>query len=543
MTRSGIVRRIALLSALACLWRATPLSGEGEASPAPVRFQAPEFLTFEELKTLAGDPYPEGPIRQKYQALWREPIISNEAHERGAQPHRPSSAQLGPFLRVVSWNIEKSIELDAVIEAFTDPEAFAQRIEPRRAKPGSRRHRRVMAERALLEEADVIVLQEMDIGMKRSGYRDAARDLAQELDMNYAYLPIQVEVDPVLLGMEDVRTAQGLPDTEATAHFREEADRYRGLFGVAVLSRYPILSARGFPLFTQGYDWYWLERRKLSFLERARRFGARQVFGKAPHREIKLGGRCYFRVDLHVPDLPEARVSVINVHLEIKATPEARAAQMAEILNYIREIPHPVILAGDFNSAPEDLSPTSTPRAIERTLAAPEFWLSRAIEYLSPYALTLNATRFLSNLTKNYQNPTGLHVPLVLPNPSAELFRLIERFRFRDGGAFDFRGTRRRSAGRIGLLSNSNERDVWAYKTTFRVTRRTITNWVGTYRLDWIFVKAYATHPRRRRQPYRLAPHLGRTLNTLNRALRVPISDHDPNVVDLPLLEPPAAGD
>jgi hypothetical protein len=347
-------------------------------------------------------------------------------------------------------------------------------------------------------------------------------------------------VDPVILGTEKIHFQEGDVDTEAIEHYAVDPERYKGLFGVAVLSRYPIVHAEGFRLFNQPYDWYWQERGKAAFLERLRRFGTKRVFREGWHRQLKVGGRVYFRVDLHVPDLPEQRVSIINVHLEIKGTPRQRAEQMMEILHYIGEIPHPVILAGDFNSAPADLSPTSTPRLITRSASAPEFWVSRGLEYLTPYALVVNLTRFVSNATKNYQNPTAPHVPLLAPNEVGELFGLIQRFRFSDGGAFDFRGSRRRSAGRSGKLSNSNERDRWAYRTTFRV-ERTLGRLIGKYRLDWIFVKAYLRNPRDRRGSYRFAPHFGRTLSSLSKYLTTRISDHDPNLVDLPLQEPPLA--
>ncbi len=508
------------------------------AEPPLAHLQALEPLTFHELLELSKDPFPAGPIREKYNNLWTRPLISNAAYDNSVQPHRPTHPALGPILRVVTWNIELSQHIDEAIAAFTDETAFAALLDDHRAQPASRARRRALQERRLLEAADVVILQEMDIGMKRSGYRDAARDLAEALQMNYAYIPEYVEIDPVLLGTETIRFANGQQDADATTYYAVDPARYRGLFGLAVLSRYPIVAVEGFRLFNQTYDWYWQEQQKTSYLERLRRFGAKYVLHETPHREMKVGGRSYFRVDLRVPGLPEQRVSVINVHLEIKCTPEARAKQMAEILNYIKGIPHPVILAGDFNSAPQDLSPTSTPRVIQRSLEAPEFWINRGLEYLVPPALLLDLARFVSNATKNYQNPTAVHIPLIAPNPSAELFRLIERFRFSDGGAFDFRGDRGRSAGRVGTLSNANERDRWAYKITFRVDR-TVAQCIGKYRLDWVFVKAYLQQPRQRAGPYRFAPHFGRTLNALNQFLRVRISDHDPNVVDLPLEEPP----
>jgi endonuclease/exonuclease/phosphatase family metal-dependent hydrolase len=508
------------------------------AAEKVIRYQAPEFLTFEELQALSANPYPTGRVRQKFEHLWTMPMISNEAYLAGARPHQPSSPQLGTFVRAVTWNIEQSRQMDQAIAAFTDEAAFARGLHPKKARPGSRRYRRALAERALLETADIILLQEMDIGVKRSGYRDAARDLAQALQMNYAYLPEYLEIDPVLLGTERVTFEQGLEDTEATAYYAADPKRFKGLFGCAVLSRYPIRHAEGFRLFNQGYDWYWQEKLKLTFIEKLRRLGARQVFHEHQHREMKVGGRTYFRVDLAVPDVPEGTVSVINVHLEIKCQPHDRAEQLAEILHYIKDLHHPVILAGDFNSAPADISPTSTPRVIKRGVSSPEFWVSRAIEYLLPQALLLNTARFIANVTKNSQNPTALHIPLIAPNPSGELFSILQRFQFNDGRVFDFRSTRGRSAGGTGKLANSNERDLWAYKTTFRVDR-TLAKVIGKYRLDWFFIKAYLTRPFDRRGSYRFAPHFGRTLNWLNKSLTVRISDHDPCVVDLPLQEPP----
>ncbi|MBI2871339.1 MAG: endonuclease/exonuclease/phosphatase family protein [Candidatus Omnitrophica bacterium] len=502
-----------------------------------VRYQEPEFLSFEDLVLMSENQYPqEGRVRQRFENLWLTPIISNEAHYAGKTPHRPTSPELGKFVRVVTWNIEQSLNMAEAISAFTDEEAFEKLIDTKRARPGRGRHRRVLNERKLLVDADIIILQEMDLGVKRSGYRNAVKDLAQAAGMNYAYLPEYLEVDPVILGRETITFEGGGTDIEATEYYRVDPKRFKGLFGCAVLSRYPIVYVEGFRLYNQGYDWYGREKQKTSYLERLRRFSAREVFNESLHREVKMGGRTYFRVDLEVPGLPEERISIINVHLEIKCGPELRTQQMAEILSYIKAIGHPVILAGDFNSAPYDLSPTSTPRVVEKGLMSPAFALSRVLDAFLPQALFVGTMQAVSTMTKNYQNPTAPHVPVLAPNRVGELFKIIERFRFNDGSRFDFRGGRGRSAGYRGTLSNSNERDKWGYKTTFKVDRA-LAGLVGKFRLDWIFVKAYLTQPHGHGS-YRFAPHFGRTLNDLNKYLKLRISDHDPCLVDLPLGEP-----
>jgi len=448
------------------------VSDEGWAQELqPVQIQAPEFLKFEELKELSRRPFQPGELREKFEGLWKAPIVNNQAALRGVEPIGPTSPKLGKYIRVVTWNVEQSLRMADVISAFTDRSAFEKLVDTKKAKPGTQKYKRIFEERALLEKADIILLQEMDIGVKRSHYLDAARELAEALDMNFAYLPEYLELDPVVLGTEKIYFKKGKEDKEATAFYAADPNRYKGLFGCAVLSRYPIIHAEGFRLFHQGYDWYWREKEKTSFPEKLRRFGATHVLLENLHREVKLGGRTYFRVDLEVPDLPGGKVSVVNIHLEIKTEPQERAKQIAEILSYIKEIPHPVIMAGDFNSAPGDLSPTSTPRVVGRGLISPEFAVGGIINLLLPQALLVNVTRIFSNATKNYQNPTAPHFPLIAPNRVSELFRIIQRFRFSDGGSFDFRGSKKRSAGYRGKLANSNERDKWGYKITFKTRR------------------------------------------------------------------------
>jgi hypothetical protein len=68
---------------------------------------------------------------------------------------------------------------------------------------------------------------------------------------------------------------------------------------------------------------------------------------------------------------------------------------------------------------------------------------------------------------------------------------------------------------------------------------RTYGGLVGQYKLDWFFVKGYATDSEKSGGSYKFAPHFGRTLQELNEAPDEPLSDHSPITVDIPLLEPP----
>ncbi len=502
-----------------------------------IKYQEPEFLTFGELRKLSRNPHPGGLLERKLKRFWETPIISNEAYYRGVKPFRSVHPKLGRYLRLVSWNIEKSYQMENAIKAFSSEDQFRPLISPEKALQGSHQFQNVLEQRARLSTADVIVLQEMDIGNKRSGYINAAVDLAKKLDMNYAYGAEQLEIDPVYLGLEKIHYKNGNVDQEATDYYTADPGRYKGVFGCAVLSRYPIKYVRVFQLKNQAYDWYAGEKPKIGFLEGTRRFGSKTIFGNELTREMKVGGRIYFRVDLDVPGLPEKTLTIINIHLEIKCLPKGREAQMSEILAYIKNIRHPVIVVGDFNAAPEDLSPTSAWRVAERAIENPETWLTIGTSALLPHALAVNTARFATKWTKNLNDPLAADIAIIAPNPVRPLFQMIQNYRFRDGGAFDFRGDNERSInGNDKTLANSNQRGHKGFKTTFSVKRPISV--IGKYRLDWVFVKSFLKNPYDKKGPYRFAPHYGETLEEMNTSLHIPISDHHPNVVDIPFREP-----
>lgn len=503
-----------------------------------IRFQEPDFLTFSELQKLSADPHPSGLLGWKLEKFWTTPIISNESYYQGARPSNYIDPKLGPSLRLASWNIEKSIKMKDAITALSSEQEFRSLIDLKRAPEGSEGYKTVLRQRQRLANADVILLQEMDIGVKRSGYINAASDLAKVLRMNYSYAPEQLEIDPVYLGLEKIKYEDGTVDQEQTDYFAADSSKYKGVFGVAVLSRYPIKKAQAFQLKSVAYDWFKGEKPKLGFVEKARRVGAEGLFHNQFTREMKAGGRTFFRVDLAVPGVPEDTLTIINIHLEIKCTPKEREIQTAEILSYIKGIKHPVVMMGDFNAAPEDLSPTSAKRIAVRTLKNPTTWLNVGVTALLPQALVINVTRFVSNFTKNIDDPLAPDIAVIAPNPLHPLFQMIQNFRFNDGSAFDFRGDSKRSMnGKDGALANSNERDLKGFKTSWSV-KRPITI-IGKYRLDWVFVKStYLKNPYDKAAPYRFAPHFGETLEELNTSLKNHISDHHPNVIDIPFKEP-----
>ena len=447
------------------------------ASRGYVRRSEPDFFTFSELVKLSENPEPGGALGAKLERFWRTPVVDNSAFYSGKRPHVQQSDTLGSVLRVATWNVEKSLQIMRVAEALKSEEGFIGMIDPKVAPPESERRRQMLRQWARVATADVILLQEMDIGVNRSGYVDAARHLAKALGMNYAYGAQALEIDPVILGRETIMKsgAEGEADekdSESSAFFKADPKRYKGVFGSAVLSRYPIKDVEVFQLKTKAYDWYHQEKAKTTFLEGGRRLGADLAFGTTITREMKVGGRNFFRVDLEVPGAPGNTLSVVNIHLEIKCKPQQRQAQIEEILGYIEDIKNPVVMAGDFNSAPSDLSPTSGRRVVREYVSEPSNLLGLGARAAGGPVLVVDRVRSWLNRVKNFHSPLATDVPFIAPNKVRGMFDTIKQFRFSDGGSFDFRGDRLRSInGSRAALANSNHKGPKGRVTSFSVKR------------------------------------------------------------------------
>jgi hypothetical protein len=194
-----------------------------------------------------------------------------------------------------------------------------------------------------------------------------------------------------------------------------------------------------------------------------------------------------------------------------------------------------VILAGDFNTSGSDTSPTSVSKVITNRLKDPDKWATSAVKWATgaPTILLMPV-----NFMRNKNDPTGFDVPLFARKKEAKLFGDLQDFHLEDGHRFDFRGEEVRSAeGRGGTLGDSNQRAAKGFRYTFALAR-TYGGLVGEYKLDWFFVKGYATDSSRPGGNYKFAPHDVRTLREVNEAPDDSLSDHFPITVDVPLTEP-----
>ncbi len=503
--------------------------------PEPAKASGPEFLSFDELKELAITAEPRGMLAEKLDELLNTPLIGTNTSANHDRPHRPATEGLGPVVRAAFWNIERGLHFNLIESALGNAQEFQRES---RYEDKSRKKRQMIDKQLrALQDADVLILNEVGLGMKRTEYRGVSRSLAASLHMNFAFAAEFVEVDPIFdLGIEKI----DLPDQNERQRLEEDLrvdhSRYHGLHGNAVLSRYPIERARIFRL-PVCYDWYGEEVKAIAQLEQGKRWTAHKLFRERIKREVRRGGRMALIVDLTVPGLPTGKVTVIDVHLKNKCPPDCRQKQMRALLSAIQQIDNPVVLAGDLNTTGQDATPTSVRNEIMKRVTDYRFWVSRGIYWFSPASIPQYALIPLRYFHRHF-DPTAWHFPFIWENRERGLFQLVENFRFADGHAFDFRGSAERTLNnKERTLADSNQRGFKGFVPTYAFERN-FGGWVGQFKLDWFFVKPFIQNPRAGQGSYRFAPHFPITMRQLNESIRERISDHPPMTVDLPIMEP-----
>lgn len=504
-----IARRLLLLLTVTFVFTTT----QGQTSPA--------LLTYNELVALYETDPPSPELADKLTRLLNTPFVNNSA---GTRP--PG----GDSLRVATWNIERGLEFDALKAALTNDQRFFRRL-PLSMRGSGFNLARVLQQAAELSRADIVVLNEVDWGLKRTNYRNVVRDLAAAMQMNYAFGVEFVEVDPLTLGTEKLEGETSADKAKIIENLAVDKSRTLGLHGTAILSRFPLRNTRVVRFIKQGHDWYLGEKNGISKLEKGKRKGAKLVFGEKIMREVRRGGRMMLIADVSHTSIPGGTLTVVATHLEAKAKPSERVDQLEEVLSEIKSIDNPVVLAGDMNTSGSDATPTSFQREVKKRLGSTSFWATQGIKYATGVGLLYDITVGVVKMQRTRNDPTVKSVRFVSENPEEKFFSTLKDFRFMDGGVFDFRGSKLHSTGASGeTLSDSNERGGKGFVSTFELDGKLN---VGL-KLDWIFVKpVQLTDPDDREQPYVFAPQFGRTLKLLNRSLKDRISDHNPLIVDL----------
>lgn len=179
-------------------------------------------------------------------------------------------------IRVVDWNIDRGLQLHAIVDFLGDL------------------------------NADILLLQEVDINARRTHHLNIAREIAQKLRLNYVF------------GREFVELTQGSKASPAW-------------HGQATMSRWQIANPR--TIHFQRQSNFWKPRWFLPRME--------------PFQE-RLGGRIALTA---VTEIPGASIVSYNVHLESRADDALRLSQLEEVVHDAAafDSSHPLVLAGDLN--------------------------------------------------------------------------------------------------------------------------------------------------------------------------------------------------
>jgi endonuclease/exonuclease/phosphatase family metal-dependent hydrolase len=179
-------------------------------------------------------------------------------------------------IRIVDWNIDRGLQLRSIIDFLGDA------------------------------NADVFILQEVDVNARRTNQINVAQEIARKLRLNYVF------------GREFVELTQGSNSSPA-------------FHGQATLSRWKIANSRIIN-FRKQSD-FWRPRWYLPKME--------------PFQE-RLGGRIALISEINIPG---SSIVSYNLHLESRGNDELRLAQLDEVLNDARAFAsaRPAVIAGDLN--------------------------------------------------------------------------------------------------------------------------------------------------------------------------------------------------
>lgn len=524
MNRSSHVTKYLCLLVLASVFLSSITIVRGQA------IAGPPVLSFADLTSLYDEDVPSPDLQTKLTRLLTTPFVNNVVVGNG--PRLTIKAPGAESIRVASWNIERGLQYEAVKAALTNDKQYFRRLSPS-LRGQNFNLEQVLSEAEKLSRSDIVILNEADWGVKRTEYRYVARELANATRMNYAFAVEFVEVDPLTLGTETLDGETSVDKPEMVRNLAVDKTRTLGLHGTAILSRFPLKNVRVIRFVNQGHDWYNDEKKGVSKLEKGKRKGAGLVFGEKVVREVRRGGRMVLLADVENENIPGGVMTVVATHLESRAKPGDRLKQLQEVLSVIQHIENPVVFAGDMNTSGSDATPTSFQREVKKRLGSSSFWATQGIKYATGFGLLYDVAGWVVKSQRMKNDPTVKSVRFVSENPEEKFFSTLKDFRFSDGNAFDFRGSKDFSVGASPqTLSDSNERASKGFVTTLELDGKIR---VGL-KLDWIFVKPpRLTDPDDRDQSYVFAPQFGRTLKSLNYALKDRISDHNPIIVDLPL--------
>ena len=490
------------------------------AENSPLVTTGPPTLTFQELITAAAIDPPPPELQRKMDTLFNTPFVSNAAAVDGSTLKTADSHTF----HIVEWNIYRSTRDEDAKLALANAHGFVEKAS-NNPQLNDKKLNALREQLQTLQQADIVILNEIDNGVEREHYHNVPNELAAALHMNYAFAVEFLELNRIYLGMKRMDAVDASHAGQEN-NFGLDPNRYLGLEGTALLSRYPIQSAHIIHL-PETYDWYHDEVAALSDLEKARRWTSERLFHERVLRQVRRGGRLALVVELNVPGVPGGTVTIVCPHLEDYCGPKGRQRQMDYLLTQIRGLKGPVVIGGDLNTLGHNARPLTVHAFLHHDVLNYRVWFREAFYFFVPVPPTGEILR-AANHVKNLDDPTAGSGPIIMNNPERALFDHLRSFQFEDGGKLDFSGDRRRSyKHRGGRLADSAQRQWKGFAPSFSFGK-TLGGLIGEFKLDWMFVKNNRDQPAES-----LTPAFGRTLTLVNKAVVPRISPHSPTELEL----------
>ncbi|MEP7213151.1 MAG: endonuclease/exonuclease/phosphatase family protein [Acidobacteriota bacterium] len=185
----------------------------------------------------------------------------------------------GSDISALAWNIERGNVFEGIVDALKN--------------------------HGDLKDKDVLLLTELDYGMARSGNRFVARELAQELKLNYAFAPVYIALQKGS-GVESEMSGENT----------------NSIHGLAMFSKWPMVNVHAVPL-PNGKDKMWGKEKRLGHL--------RALVADIQH--------------------PAGTIRAVTIHLDAHCSRAHRRKQMQIILDHVDTLePMPTLLGGDWNT-------------------------------------------------------------------------------------------------------------------------------------------------------------------------------------------------
>jgi endonuclease/exonuclease/phosphatase family metal-dependent hydrolase len=238
----------------------------------------PELLKFESTHEMEASALYRK-IRSEVEQILNAVVVSQPAQSAGFSPLKHDKSSILNTVSALAWNIERGARFDGIVDALKN--------------------------RKDLKGRDILLLTELDYGMARSGNRFIARELAEELGLNFAFAPVYIALQKGS-GVEEFA----------------EGENTNSIHGLAVFSRYPMKNVHAVPL-PNGKDKMWGKEKRIGYL--------RALVADIEH--------------------PAGAFRAVTIHLDAHCSRAHRHRQMKIILDHLDTLPAmPTILGGDWNT-------------------------------------------------------------------------------------------------------------------------------------------------------------------------------------------------